>query len=178
MTTGLSGKYDNKVVFRQWKGRTIFAKPPRKPDKQTANQLLRQELFLDAVDYASLALKDPEQLEAYRKMAPLGATAFNMAVADFLTPPKVGNIETRSYNGEPGSLITVVAIDKFMVKSVTVNISLADGTLVEEGNAVHVTGGRLWIYTATTHNANIPGTVITAIVSDVPNHQGTGSVVL
>jgi hypothetical protein len=178
MTTGLSGKYDNKVVFRQWKGRTIFAKPPRRSEKPTAQQAHQTELFRDAVDYASLALKDPEQKEAYRKMAPLGATAYNMAIADFLTPPKITKIDCGGYNGEIGSLITVTAEDNCLVKSVTVKIALSDETVVEEGDAVRVTGGRLWIYAATTANPDIAGTVITATATDVPKHQTTGSVVL
>jgi hypothetical protein len=178
MTKGLSGKYDENVVFRQWKGRTIFAHPPTKNEKMTERQMLRCQLFLEAVDYASLALKDPELKEAYRKMAPLGSTAYNMAVADYLTLPRVEKIDTGGYSGVPGDLITIVADDKYKVKSVAVKIVLANNTLVEEGEAVQVTGGRLWIYTATEANPDITGTVITATASDVPNHQASGSVIL
>ncbi len=178
MTTGLSGMYDDKVVFRQWKGRTVFAKPPRRQETPTQNQLTRKALFLDAVDYAMVALADPELKETYRKMAPLGLTAYNMAIADFLVAPKVIRIDTGGYSGERGSVITVVAEDNCRVKSVTVVIAGADGTLVEEGAAVQIAQGRVWFYTATTANPVTAGAVITATATDVPGHHGTGSVTM
>jgi hypothetical protein len=178
MTTGLSGKYDNKVVFRQWKGRTIFAKPPRKQEKATPNQLTQKELFLDAVDYATVAMTDPDLKEAYRKMAPYGASAYNMAVADFLSLPKVHRIDTGGYCGLTGGLINIAAEDKCGVKSVSVKIALADGTLVEEGTAVKVGEARMWIYTATTDNPQIAGSVINATATDVPGHSVEGEVTL
>lgn len=178
MTTGLSGKYDDKVVFRQWKGRTIFAKPPRKQEKPTANQLSRKEIFLKAVDYASVALTDPALKEAYRKMAPLGLTAYNMAIADYLKSPTIHSIDNGGYSGEAGGLITVVAEDNCRVKSVTVRIALADGAVIEEGAAVQIGGGRVWIYTTTANNSGLAGSVITAIATDVPNHHTIATLAL
>lgn len=176
MTTGLSGMYDKKVVFRQRKGRTIFAKPPRKQDTPTASQLTRKEEFLSAVAYATVSMANPALKEEYRKMAPYGASAYNMAVADFLSVPKIHNIDTGGYSGMPGGLITISTTDKCRVKSVTVMIALADGTIVEEGAAIKVGEGRIWIYTSITVNPMLAGAVITATVTDVPGHVITGSV--
>ena len=178
LTNGLSGMFDKKVVFRQRTGRTIFAKPPRKQTSVTPRQEAQKEKFLEAVDYAAGALSDPMQKEAYRKMAPLGTSAYNMAIADFLKPPKVTRIDATGYSGIPGEMISVFAEDNCKVKSVSVSIALDDGTVVEEGEAVQVGDGRKWSYTATKANPHNSGMVISAIATDVPNHTGTGMVTL
>jgi hypothetical protein len=178
ITSGLSGKYGNKVVFRQWKGRTIFAKPALRSGKLTPKQEERKKLFLEAVDYAALAIQDPDLKEAYRKMAPLGSSPHNMAIADYLKPPTVVSIDTGSYKGEPGNPITVTAVDNCRVKSVSVTIHLADGTLLEAGEAVQPVKSRVWTYTAQAPNPELTGCVVTASATDVPNHTGTGTVTL
>jgi hypothetical protein len=162
--------YANKVVFRQRFGKTIFSKRPRRHSGMTENQVQHHDRFREAVDYAHVALTDPVRREEYRSMAPIGASPYNMAVADFLSPPKVHLIDASEYTGQPGDPITVVATDKCRVVSVRVKIARADGTLVEEGAAAQVTNGRMWIYAATEANPGLIGSVVTATATDVPEH--------
>ena len=179
MTQGLSGKYDNKVVFRQWKGRTIVARPPRRmamPD--TAKIKLRKEKFLNAVDYARQALSDPTQLAWYSSLATNGTSAYNMAMADFLSVPRIVRFEAEAYNGTAGSTLRVIAEDKCRVTSLRIRIERADGTLLEEGDAMQAAGSRAWDYTATTPNPDLAGTHITAIARDIPGHSVTGTLTL
>lgn len=178
MTTGLSGMYDDKVVFRQWKGRTIFTRPPRKSERHTPLQERQKEKFRSAVDYAKVAMLDPVKQEFYRKAANGEVSAFNMAVADFLSLPKVVRIETDEYTGEPGCLLSVVATDKGKVTSVKVRITDSADMLIEEGHAVNIADSRMWLYTVTAHNPTLPGTTITALVTGLPGNEGKGSVTL
>ena len=68
--------------------------------------------------------------------------------------------------GAQGHYLT--AFDDFKVKAVTVKIENADGTLVEEGNAVE--SGLYWIYTAKQNNADLSGDKITVRATDIPDN--------
>lgn len=63
---------------------------------------------------------------------------------------------------------SIRATDDFEVVTVMVKIENADGSLVEEGNAIN--NGAEWIYTATALNADLSGDKITITASDHPNN--------
>lgn len=169
VTHGLSGKVGDLLVFSQRNGKTVVSKAPKDrtgelSDKQKAHKLK----FQKAVLYAKAALADPVKNQMYEAQSDSskGITTYNVAVADLLNAPDIEKIDLSNYNGNPGDLIKITAIDDFQVISVTVKIENADGTLVEEGNAVD--NGAEWIYTATASNPDLAGDKITVQATDNP----------
>ena len=168
ITHGLSGKVGDILVFSQRNGKTIVSKVPEK--KAVTSEKVKQQMakFQQATIYAKSTLKNPTikeeyQLEASKKR---GVTAYNVAVADMLQAPKIEQIDLSGYTGQSGDIIKVRAYDDFKVVAVSVHIYNADGSLVEEGNAVD--NGLDWVYTATQTNADLSGDKIVVRATDVP----------
>src|SRR4051812_28962803 len=63
---GMSGKLGNLLVFKQWFGRTIAAKKPRKNNTVSADQQAVRDKFQQATVYAKAAIADAPTLEAYK----------------------------------------------------------------------------------------------------------------
>ncbi|MDR2682471.1 MAG: hypothetical protein LBB64_01205 [Dysgonamonadaceae bacterium] len=61
--------------------------------------------------------------------------------------------------------------DDAVVRRITVSITNADGSLVEEGEAQSDASGYLWIYTAAQANANLNGDKIVVTVHDLPDNS-------
>lgn len=88
VTTGLSGKLGNLIVFRNRGGKTIVAKAPKKKQTEWSEAQERHRLkFQEAVLYAKSAIANETTKEAYKASAEEGETAYNVAVADFLNSP-------------------------------------------------------------------------------------------
>jgi hypothetical protein len=62
--------------------------------------------------------------------------ACDLAIADFLNPPEINDVDLSGYTGKAGEKIRVKAIDDFEVQSVSVTISQLDGQELESGNAL------------------------------------------
>jgi hypothetical protein len=171
ITFGLSGKFGNMVVFRQYAGQTIVAKVPEQSKNVSLTQKEQRKRFQHATIYAKAAIYDPETGELYEAAArkKKGITAYNIAVADFFHAPDIETLDFSAYRGSAGDEIRIIASDDFAVKSVRVKISKADGTTVEEGQATHG-AGNLWIYTATADNDMLDGDRIAVIASDFPGN--------
>ena len=165
---GMSGKLGDLLVFRQWFGRTIAGKRPRKVETISAAQQSVRDKFQKATVYASAALADAATKQAYKDKTSPGTTAFNLALADFFIAPSIGKIDPHGYTGAAGGKIKIEATDDFMVKSVNVKIAKADGTLIEQGAATADPDGLNWWYTATQANASLSGTKITVTAMDLP----------
>ncbi len=178
MTTGMSGMFGKQMVFRQRDGRTIVAKKPRRTRAGTPGQAAHKQRFLKAVEYARQALANPELREMYSHAAVTGASAYNMAVADAMTAPVVEHIDAQGYTSASGGIIAVTVFKKFRLRSMVVRITLADGTLLEKGEAVQMNGGRVWHYTATEANPSLSGSQVTAIATDLPGNTAELSVTL
>ena len=175
VTTGLSGKLGNLIVFRNRGGKTVVSKAPLKKEQEpTEVQQQHQQRFQEAVLYAKAAIADPEKKEAYSASAEEGQSAYNVAVADFLNAPRIDEIDVSHYTGQPGSYIQVRAVDDFNVAEVTVAIQAADGTEVESGAALLQPGTTWWRYTATTVNESLEGDKIVVRVSDTPGNLSEG----
>jgi len=67
----------------------------------------------------------------------------------------------------------VRATDDFRVTQVQVSIVNADGSVVEEGNAVQQANGIDWLYTATVANESLAGDKIVVRASDKPGNITT-----
>lgn len=170
VTTGLSGKIGNLLVFRNRAGKTIVSKAPKKQTEWSEAQEKHRLRFQEAVLYAKNAIVNPATKEAYQAGVKEGKTAYNVAVADFLNAPSINEIDVSKYNGQIGNYIQVRAVDDFEVKEVTVTIQNSDGTEVENGVAVQQESGIWWRYTATATNETLEGDKIIIRVSDIPGN--------
>lgn len=173
ITHGLTGKVGDLVLFSQRFGKTIMGKIPILTAEPSEKQLAVREKFLKAVKYASAALKDPASKAMYALKAGGGITTFNLAVVDFFTPPVISEINTTAYTGIAGSHIDVLATDDTRVQSVKCSITNAGGQPIEEGLAVQDAVTGRWLYASTVVNANLAGTKITVVATDLPGNAAT-----
>jgi hypothetical protein len=171
ITSGLSGKIGNLLVFRQVDGKTIVSKIPEQPKTVSEKQKTTRKRFQKAVFYAKVAVYSAETAELYKEAAKKkkGITAYNVAVADFFNAPDIETVDLSTYSGKAGDEIRIVVTDDFAVKSVHVQINNADGSLVEEGEAIQ-NAGNLWIYAAVQNNENLDGDRIVITASDFPGN--------
>ncbi|ATA75210.1 hypothetical protein [Capnocytophaga sp. H2931] len=164
VTHGLSGKVGDILVFSQRNGKTIVSKAPKKrKGEDSEKQKQQQAKFQQAVLYGKAVLADDNQKALYETT---GKKAYNVAVADLLNAPKIESINVSNYKGNAGDTIVIRATDDFKVVSVKVIIQNADGSLVEEGEAV--LQGIDWIYIATAQNPDLSGDKIIIQASDIP----------
>ena len=172
VTHGLSGKIGNLLVFRQVDGKTVVANAPKKRKVISEPQKEQQRKFQRAILYAKSALSVPETGAAYSQAATAKKvkSGYNVAVADFFHAPDIHQIDISGYSGQPGGIIRIQVSDDFLVKSVKVTITNADGSLVEEGSAISDAVGYLWTYTATSTNDNLDGDKIEITASDLPGN--------
>jgi hypothetical protein len=120
--------------------------------------LAQRARFQQAVFYASVAVNEAGTGDLYKAAAKRskGKTPANIAVAvaDFFSAPDIRNVDLSTYTGAAGEQIRIV---------------VADGLLVEEGNAVHSIGA-LWIYTTVKDNDCLNGDKILVAASDLPGN--------
>ena len=181
VTRKLSGTLGKELVFREWEGKTVVAKTPKKrKGEPTPPQAETQEKFLLGSRYARSVIgrQDKGLAEAYANVLRPRQNVYSRALEDFLSPPDVKSINARNYKGTVGDKIVVRAIDDFRVVSVRVEIVAANGTLLEEGKAEEDVNSLDWIYTATQANSLRAGSKIIAIATDVPGNEGILEVTL
>lgn len=175
----MSGGYNKKYFVSTRGSKTILV---RRRDisnlEPTEKQQAQHALFTDGAKYASDAKNDPSRWAWYNSLKDQDHSAFNMAVADFLTFPVIQNIDATSYTGHADEIIPVNAYDKFRVVNVTVSINASDGTLIEQGLAERRDKTSNYYYITRLENPDLAGTVITAVVTDVPGHQVELSITL
>lgn len=181
ITGKFQGMLGKELVFREWDGKTVVAKAPRRrKGEPTPEQVKTQDNFLLGARYAKAIASgaDPGLLEAYKATLKPRQNVYSRALEDFMSVPQVVSIDTRTYKGVAGNKIVVRAKDDFKVTGVRVEIYAADDSLLEEGDAQVNTYGLDWTYTATQNNGLLAGTVIKAIATDVPNNEGTLETIL
>jgi hypothetical protein len=165
---GLSGMLGKQVVVRRHKNGTyvLAAAPNRRSRDLSEAQKQHQERFRQAILYAKAAQKNPDYQDLAKSR---GNSAYNVAVADFLHPPEIQQIDIAAYKGAPGQNITITAVDDVKVKTVGVLIATDDGTLVEKGSATpSAQYDNQWLYTTT---ATAPSASVKIIV-DVADLAG------
>lgn len=147
---GLSGMLGKQVVVRRQRngGYILSAAPHHGERKVSEAERAHRERFRQAILYAKGAKEAPEYAEPAKAR---GQSSFNVAVADFLHPPEIQNIDLSSYKGGTGETIAITATDDVLVKTVGVLIAADDGALVEKGSAVRsTTNPNQWLYKTTT----------------------------
>lgn len=181
VTGKLKGTLGKELVFREWEGKTVVAKAPkRREGEPTPAQAETQERFLLASRYAKAVIKstDKSMAEAYAAVLRPRQNVYSRALEDCMSPPVVKSITTRNYKGAAGDKLVVRAIDDFHVVNVRVEIYAANGTLLEAGDAVREANDLDFTYTATQINNPLAGSKIIAIATDVPNNEGISEVTL
>jgi hypothetical protein len=171
----LKGRVDG-WVYRQVLGQTVVSRRPQTKDKAaTEAQAVQRQKFSGAIAYAQRILGDPWHLKMYQALARAQNRRYDkLLVSDYLTPPTVEEIDLSEYNRQPGSRITILALDDVEVVSVRIVIRTAANVVVEEGWAEKE--HEIWRYRAT---ARAPVDVLTvmATATDRPAHTGTLTVV-
>ena len=171
VTTGLSGKLGNLIVFRNHGGKTVVSTVSQKKRGEPSEAQEKQRLkFQEAILYGQSVIADKATKDSYQASAQDGKTAYNVAVADFLNAPSINEIDVSHYTGQPGSYIQIRAIDDFLVKEVSVAIHNGDGTEVESGMALPQPGTIWWRYTATDKSTSLAGSKIVVRVTDLPGN--------
>jgi hypothetical protein len=171
VTHGLSGKIGDLLIFRQRDGETIVAKKAEPSKKSSEKQVQQRRSFQQATVYAKAATADTELKDLYEAAAKKrkGITAYNVAVADFMSAPDIESIDLSGYKGQPDDVIRIIVSDNFAVKAVNVKICNADGSTVEEGYASHGLGN-LWSYVAKQVNESLDGDKIIISATDIPGN--------
>lgn len=177
---GASGMLGDVVVYRELRGDIIMANRPRRREELTEAQRLLKTRFLRGVQYAKKQMSDPVTKAEYATgITDRKFSAFNVALTDYLSAPKVYLIDTATYQGNVGDIISVNASDDFKVVSLQVAIYRSTGELIEQGNAVlqpDTTDD--WRYTATVANATLAGTKVVVTVRDKPGNATIAEKVL
>jgi hypothetical protein len=172
-TDRMSGKVDQ-FVYRDCNGKTIAAKKPGKSKKPpTANQENARKKFRRASRYGTSVSNDPVLRVAYENRLKPDLTIYNLAVADYYDAPAIDLVKLEGYMGHIGDKIAAAVDDRFVVAWVKVSITRADGSLVEQGNAVLGPDGTQWFYHCTVENTNLVGCVVTITASDLPGNITT-----
>jgi signal peptidase I len=166
-----SGMLGGQVVAREWKGRPYIAnRPTYRDDREFSEaQISQQQKFLDGAAYAKGVISMEEIPEVYvEKAESQELSTYNVAMRDFLKPPNVREIIVDGYTGKPGEVIVIRATDDTEVASVSVSIH--NGEVVEQGEAVRDPyNATLWLYTTTREN-ELPGTKVEAYAVDRPGN--------
>jgi hypothetical protein len=171
ITHGYHGKVGDQFVFRVRGSKSmICAKPERSNVVRSQAQIDQTRRFSGAVHYAQNAMNDPVKKAVYEARADQDNSAFNCAVADFLSKPWIDQIDAIDYAGHIGDKIRVIASDNVKASSVNLSITSGAGTELESGACVFDSEGMNWIYTATTAQSPVAGLKLIAVVRDMPGH--------
>ncbi|MPQ46995.1 hypothetical protein GCQ56_08195 [Marinifilum sp. N1E240] len=180
VTSGLSGKLGQNLVFRQNGGKTILSSAPQRSGESTSEQIVQQDKFKHATQFAKVQMSIPEMKEEYKQSAKKKGmpSAYNMAVADYFHSPEIGDLNVSNYHGEVGNEIEIIAFDDFKVEHVEVEIYHNDGSLVEKGLANKNGSDNEWHYAATVANAEFSGDKIVVKAFDYPGNEADKELVL
>ena len=168
LTEGISGKIGNKIVFRQWGGRTIVSARSRTTEVTSDKQRAQRNRFIMASIYAKAQMLDPLAKAVYEVMAKRYelTSPYAAAVADYLKGPELLLYSTNTYADTPGDVIEFMFKDNAKVQTLTVTITKADTTVVETGTATFTAGDTEWKYTTTQTNDAVSGSKISITATD------------
>lgn len=178
VTEGLSGMLGQRIVFRQRGGKTIVSVKPQVTAERSEAQRLQMQKFKEAGQYASKVLQDPNVKAAYALRAKPGQSAYNVALADYLSAPDISLVDFSLYDGKKGSQLTIRATDDHLVSEVHVAIYSAAGTLLEEGPANEQENGLDWTYTTQKAATDVQGQRLEIRATDLPGNRSLRSEVV
>jgi hypothetical protein len=155
-------------------GRMLVRKAPVRTAAFTASELRNQSRFTLAIAYLKGLKANPAAYAVYKQAAKIRRKrACDLAVADFLNPPVINDVDLSLYTGKVGQGIQIEAVDKFEVKDVAVTITQADGVLLEQGAAVLEESTAKWHYATQALVSAGQTVVIQVTASDHAGHAVT-----
>jgi hypothetical protein len=170
LTALFQGKISGLVVARHNDGLILRRRPRPTTKELTAIQKAKQDRFRLAVAYAKSVVADPERRRLYAALAlHQRRRIYAIALADFLRPPVIHDIDSSGYSGHPGDLIPIQTTDDFEVVDLNVVVSGPGGEIIEQGTAAPAPGGDRWTYQAAM--AIPPGQIVTITVT-ARDHAG------
>jgi hypothetical protein len=158
------------IVFRCRGNMSIMSKRPDcSKVVKTKAQKDNMKRFAAAVIYAKGVLKDPELREKYENIRKENQSIWNAAISNFLSKPKVEEIDVEGYKGLKGNVIKISAWDKYKVVAVIVTILNFIGHVIESGHAVArpLSGNMEWDYKTTVGNPSYKGSRVVVRVVDL-----------
>jgi len=161
----LSGSLGDQLIVKKGRGgRTIICKKPTfQEDREfSPAQLARQQAFREAAAYAKTQKHNPLYIE---KAQGTGKCSYNVAIGDYLHPPKILEIDLNAWSGEAGQVLRIRAQDDVQVERVSVVIADEADNVLEQGQAVEV--GALWWEYTTIATANGSARVMVSAI-DLP----------
>jgi hypothetical protein len=178
ITRGFRGTFGEDLVFRQVDGETVFSQKGENNSAPTPSQLQVRNKFLEATNYASAAVDNPQAGEAYKLMAKLQGlrSAYVAAMTDYLTMPEISSVFTNEYVGEVGNMINMISKHPHKITGISVSILKPDGSELESGAAT--VKALKWRYTATVHNAQVQGSKLVLKAKDRQGKEVTVEKVL
>ena len=175
LTHSYSGKIGDQFVFRNVGDQSVMAAKPKrrrrasKSETEQSQEAIR-ERFKKATIYAKSAMADPTLKAEYTSIPRGAVNPFRTAFMDKMKPPVLSELKLAGYDGQPGQLISVEAVDDVRVTWVKFALHAADGTKLEEGDAVLDVNGLQWNYTTQVVNPGLAGTRLTITASDLPKN--------
>jgi hypothetical protein len=133
---GLSGKFGNCIIFRQWKNKTIVSSRPRPVIIESKKQRANRDRFRQATEYAKQVMHDPKLKVHYlRKAEKLGLpNAYTAAITDYLRKPVAKNVittpsQTEVYKLNARATKRDCTINNMTGISITADINLMESTM-------------------------------------------------
>ena len=169
---GASGRIGKNLVFRQRGDQTIIARPPRIPVDRvmTAKQVVVQNKFYDATQYAKEVMEDDDLKAEYKRKTNINQSAYNLAFKDYFKDPELRRVDDRAYEGEVGNKIHFMVKDVMVLRSLAVEILDDQDAVVESGAAVlKDRSDSEWVYTATAQNPDFMTSKYRVTMVDRPN---------
>ena len=169
------GRFGN-LIFKKLGDREYMARMPSLTGLTVTDaQKAVRDKFRKASWYGKMVMADEQARKLYEELAksrkqPL----YSLIMEDFLTDPRVDEVDLSAYSGQAGEKIYVLATDDVQVASVRVAIARGSGEPIESGAAVKAADGSgRWLYT--TSASAPPGTPLKVQVSvtDRPGHTVT-----
>lgn len=166
ITKGFSGSFGDNLVFRQVDDQTVFAQKSETTSEPSDRQLQVRNKFLEATNYASAAVDNPQAEQDYKLMAERQGlkSAYLAAVTDYLTMPEISAVFTNAYTGAVGNMINMTSKHPHKITGISVSILKPDGVELEAGMAT--LKNLKWRYTATVANAQVPGSKLVLKAKD------------
>jgi hypothetical protein len=169
---GLAGIVDDPFEVHTHSGKVITTSRVLFDDDREYIEALEpdQTAVLEATTYANFARTQDVYII---KELVTGATAYNIAVADWFVAPRVLEINVDRWTGEIGQIIRVKARDNVRVVRVSVVIRDAEGRLLEMGEAIQSAGSAWWNYTTKAPITMTPFPSVKAIAQDLPGNRAS-----
>ena len=174
LTRFSSGAIGKQLVLRNRGTKSFLSNRPKiKKGKRklSARQAEVRKRFQHSAKYARGIMSDPELRLEYEAAVTSGQTAYNVAFADAFLGPELSDLLTDAYGGNAGDVLTVRAVDNFRVISVKFQLLGANGQELESGMAVLDENSLDWVYTTTTENPAVQGTLIRVTAEDRPKNR-------